>query len=353
MPDPITRPMSQPAPDPASGPERAFVQKGASAHFDVAFDGQTETFHFLLLPKTTMLAVAAAIEPLRIANQISEQPLYNWYTLSETGAPITCSNGMRITPDKALDSLPKDALCFVCGGVEPERNISKQVLAWMRREARFGRRFGGICTGAFALAAAGLIKNQYFTLHWENQPRFQEDHPELTPTDRLFEIDNGLITCGGGNASIDMMLALMERRHGARLAAVVADMCLHGRATSAKSSQTTAAAAAIGSRNPHLLAALELMRGEVETPLSMSEICAQLGVSRRQIERLFLRHIGQPPMQCYLELRLARARSYLKETNMTVADVAAATGFSSSNHFTKRFKERYGRTPRSYRVSWN
>ena len=332
---------------------RSFVEKGSSAHFDVEFDGVTDTFHFLLLPKTTMLAVAAAIEPLRIANQITEKPLYNWYTLSETGAPVTCSNGMRITPDKPLESLPSGAYCFVCGGVEPERNISKPVLSWIRRESRFGRKFGGICTGSFALAATGLIKDQYFTLHWENQQRFREDYPDLTPTDRLYEIDKGLITCGGGNASIDMMLAPMERRHGPKLAAVVADMCLHGRATSSKSSQTTASSAAIGSRNPHLLAALDLMRAEVEDPLSMSDICSELGVSRRQIERLFLRHIGQPPMHCYLEIRLARALAYLKETNMTVADVAVATGFSSSNHFTKRFKERYNRTPRSYRVSWS
>jgi transcriptional regulator GlxA family with amidase domain len=332
---------------------RSFVEKGSSAHFDVEFDGVTDTFHFLLLPKTTMLAVAAAIEPLRIANQITEKPLYNWYTLSETGAPVTCSNGMRITPDKPLENLPSGAYCFVCGGVEPERNISKPVLSWIRRESRFGRKFGGICTGSFALAATGLIKDQYFTLHWENQQRFREDYPDLTPTDRLYEIDKGLITCGGGNASIDMMLALMERRHGPKLAAVVADMCLHGRATSSKSSQTTASSAAIGSRNPHLLAALDLMRAEVEDPLSMSDICSELGVSRRQIERLFLRHIGQPPMHCYLEIRLARALAYLKETNMTVADVAVATGFSSSNHFTKRFKERYNRTPRSYRVSWS
>ncbi len=332
---------------------RNFVEKGASAHFDIKWDGTTDVLHFLLLPQTTMLALAAAIEPLRIANQITEAPLYNRFTASQNGAPVRCSNGMQISPDMGMDALPRGARCFVCAGTEPEKTASDKTLAWLRREARFGREFGGICTGTFALARAGLIGEHYFTLHWENQTGFREAFPNLAPTDRLYEIDRGLITCGGGNAATDMMLALIEQRHGAKLAAVVADMCLHRRSDSAQSVQTTAHSAAIGSRNPHLIAALDIMHANVEEPLSMTEICAATGVSRRQIERLFMQHLGRAPMQTYLDVRLSSALAYLKETNMTVAEVAAATGFSSTGHFARRFKERYGRTPRSYRVSWS
>lgn len=343
--------MTQPDQTPPM-PPRSFIEKGASAHFDLAFEGPAEPFYFLLLPKTTMLAVAAAIEPLRIANQITERELFTWYTLTEDGGPITCSNGMRITPDGDLLGIAGEARCFVCAGVEPERSASEAVLAWMRRQARFGRRFGGICTGAFALARAGLIGQRRFTLHWENQDGFREHFPELAPTNRLYEQDGELITCGGGNAAIDMMLSLVEARHGPRLAAMVADMCLHMRASDPRAAQTTGHAAAIGSRNRNLIAAIELMEREIEEPLGMEEICAELNISRRQLERLFLRHLGETPMAHYLGLRLARALGYLRETAMSTAEVAAATGFSSSNHFARRFKERYGKTPRAYRRSW-
>lgn len=332
--------------------DRTFIEKGASAHFELGYDGPSQPFYFLLLPKTTMLAIAAAIEPLRIANQITERELYTWHTLTEDGAAVTCSNGMRITPDGDLASVTGTARCFVCAGVEPESSASEAVLGWIRREARFGRRFGGICTGAYALAKAGLIGKRRFTLHWENQQGFREAFPKLDPSLSLYEDDDGLITCGGGNAATDMMLSLVEAQHGTRLATVIADMCLHSRAVDPSTPQTTARSAAIGSRNRNLIAALELMEREIEEPLAMDDICEELRISRRQLERLFLRHLGETPMAHYLGLRLARALGYLRETNMTTAEIAVATGFSSSNHFARRFKERYGRTPREYRQSW-
>ena len=198
-----------------------------------------------------MLAVAAAIEPLRIANQLTKKQLYTWHTITEDGQPVTCSNGLRITPDEALAPLPTDAMGFVCAGVEPEKSHSPAVLAWLRREYRFGRALGGICTGAFALAHAGLLSGRKFTLHWENQPGFAEAFPLLIPTPNIFEADGRITTCGGGNAAIDMMLALIEQRHGPELAIMVADMCIHMR-SGARAPQRSAQSVAIGSRNPAL-----------------------------------------------------------------------------------------------------
>ncbi|MCG7574382.1 GlxA family transcriptional regulator [Phaeobacter sp. CNT1-3] len=330
-----------------------FIQRAASANFPMEFDGPPEDFYFLLLPKATMLAVAAAIEPLRIANQLTKQQLYRWYTMSEDGSTITCSNGMMITPDMALDPLPLNSYGFVCSGVEPQTQIGDATLNWLRREDRFGRRLGSICSGAFALARAGLLKDRRFTLHWENQLGLMEEFPDLEPTSALYEVDGRIMTCGGGNSSLDMMLTLIEQRHGADLAIMVADMCIHLRSGAQTAPQRSASSAAIGCRNRNLLAAIQIMEQEIEEPLSMEEIADRLGVSRRQVERLFKRYLNQSPISYYNDLRLSRAYGMLNETDLTVTEIAAATGFRSSSHMARVFREKYGSSPNAHRKSWS
>lgn len=330
-----------------------FIQRAASANFPMQFDGPPEDFYFLLLPKATMLAVAAAIEPLRIANQLTKQQLYRWYTMSEDGNAVTCSNGMTVTPDMAIEVLPNNSYGFVCSGVEPQTTISDVTLNWLRREDRFGRNLGSICSGAFALARAGLLKNRRFTLHWENQPGLIEEFPDLTPSPALYEVDGRIMTCGGGNSSIDMILALIEAQHGAQLAIMVADMCIHLRSGTQQAPQRSASSAAIGCRNRNLLAAISLMEQEIEDPLSMDDIAERLGVSRRQVERLFKRYLNQSPISYYNDLRLSRAYGMLNETDLTVTEIAAATGFRSSSHMARVFREKYGSSPNAHRKSWS
>ncbi len=330
-----------------------FVQKGAAATLTVATAGAPQDFYFLLLDKSTMLAVAAAIEPLRIANQVTNSTLYRWYVMTEDGKPVTCSNGMMVTPDHALKPLPAEAIGFVCAGVEPQDSYGEATLNWLRREARFGRRLGGICTGAFALAQAGLLREKSFTLHWENQPSFVEKFPDLKPSPHIYETDDRMMTCGGGNASTDMMLNLIEAQHGKRLAIIVADMCLHLRSGSKMVSQKSNYAVAIGSRNPRLLAALQLMQESIENPLTIEDLCKELDISRRQLERLFSRYLDQSPVQVYFDMRLSHANALMTETNMSVTEIALASGFNSATHFSRQFKRKFGTSPHFFRKGWS
>ena len=333
--------------------EDTFVQKGAAATLAIPFDGATQDFYFLLLPKATMLPVAAAIEPLRIANQVTNSKLYRWFIMTEDGEPMRCSNGMMITPDLPLQPLPSEALGFVCAGVEPQSTAGEATLNWLRREHRFGRSVGGICTGAFALAQAGLIRNQAFTLHWENQPGFQESYPDLEPTENTFEISGSLMTCGGGNAATDLMLHLIEERHGKQLAIIVADMCLHARSGGQAAPQKSNFAVAIGSRNQRLLSALQLMQDSIEEPLSIGELCDRLDISRRQLERLFSRYLNQSPMHVYFDMRLSHAFALMNETSMSVTEIALASGFNSATHFSRQFKRKFGASPHFFRKGWS
>jgi transcriptional regulator GlxA family with amidase domain len=330
---------------------RSFVPKGA-ASYQVAYDGPPRDVYFLLLPKLTLLAFTSAVEPLRVANQVAGRELYRWFVMTEDGGPVFCSCGVNITPDSGLCDVPRGALAFVCAGIEPTETVSARATAWISRQRAFGCTVGGICTGAFALAQAGLLEGRRFTLHWENQPAFTEKFLGLDPTGALYENDRGLITCGGGSAATDMMLDIIETDHGASLATIVADMCLHFRANQQEAMQKSAYSVALSSRNQHLIAAMRYMNDHLEAPAEIAEVAAHARISRRQLERLFTTHVGTTPAQFYMDLRIARAHALLNETDMTVAEIAAATGFNSTSQLAARFRKRFGAAPRAYRKSW-
>ncbi|WP_170765062.1 GlxA family transcriptional regulator [Ruegeria lacuscaerulensis] len=331
---------------------RNFVPKGA-ASYRVVYNGPAKEIYFLLLPKLTMLAFSAAVEPLRIANQVTNKELYKWFLITEDGNPVTCSNGIEITPDFALQNLPRSSRLFVCSGIEPAESTNPKVLSWISRQRTFGCDLGGICTGAFALAKAGVLSGKRFTLHWENHPAFVEHFVDLEPSANLYEIDNELMTCGGGNAATDMMLDMIESDFGNDLAVIVSDMCIHFRSNNSKTLQKSAFSVALGSRNQYLINAMQIMHENLEEPLDISEIAEAVQISRRQLERLFQKYVEISPVQFYIELRVARAYALLSETEMTVAEIAAATGFSSATQLTVRFKKRYGGAPTSFRRGWS
>ncbi|MGC3939081.1 GlxA family transcriptional regulator [Roseobacter sp. EG26] len=332
--------------------EKNFIPKGA-ASFQINFDGKTRDIYFLLLPKLTMLAFSAALEPLRVANQVTNKELYRWYLVSEDGQKVQCSNGVEISADLDLENIPRAARLFVCSGIEPAESTSPKVLAWLNRQRAFGCHLGGICTGAFALAKIGALRGRKFTLHWENQPAFSEYFDGLEPSTNLYEIDKDLMTCGGGNAATDMMLDMIESDFGKDLAIIISDMCIHFRSNNRKALQKSAYSVALGSRNQKLINAMQVMHDHIEEPLEITEIADLANISRRQLERLFQKYVEISPVQFYIELRVARAHALLNETDMTVAQIAAATGFGSTTQLAVRFKKRFGKSPSAFRRGWS
>ncbi|SMO61983.1 transcriptional regulator, AraC family with amidase-like domain [Ruegeria faecimaris] len=329
-----------------------FLPKGAIS-VDVSYDGPPKAFYFLLLPNTTMLAFSAAIEPLRISNQLSRKQLFEWYVLSTDGEPVTCSNGIRVQADHSVHDLEKGAFVFVCSGTQPMRSFNTNVLNWIRRQKAHGCEFGGICTGAFALAKAGVIGTRNFTVHWENRPGFCENFPTMEPTQNLYEIDGKLRTCGGGHASTDMMLEVIEELFGNALANNVSEMCLHRRLGEGGSKQVSPVSALLGTRNAKLIEAVQIMRENIETQLSLEAIADQASLSRRHMERLFRQHTNMSPGRFYNELRLDRAFALLNETNLSVSEIAFASGFSSTDRLSVHFRNRFRISPHNFRRSWS
>lgn len=320
------------------------VPKGA-AFFPAPEARPTRSYAFIVVPGFTLLAFASAVEPLRIANQLSQQPLYRWRVLSETGAAVVSSSGIPVGVDGKLDPQDKATRLFVCAGNPQMAAADPAIVAAVQRHHRFGGVVGGICTGAVALAKAGLVDRRRFTLHWENQPGFIETFPDLTPTVNRFETDDRLLTCGGGAASTDMMLSIIAIDHGGGFAAMVSEMCLRTVMPGVNAEQRSSLTALMSSRNPVLVATVTLMNRHFDEPLSMDELAAAAGYSRRHLERLFKDAVGKTPGDFYRGLRLDRGRNLLSTTNLTLMEVSLACGFSTVSHFSKSFRARFGTAP--------
>jgi transcriptional regulator GlxA family with amidase domain len=324
------------------------IPRGA-AFFDVGALGTAREFAFLLLPQFTLLAFSAALDPLRIANQLAQRPLYRWAAYSEDGAAVTSSCGMTVSVDKALDSFAPGAHAFVCAGTVHEFDSSAKTNSALRRHAKHGGVVGGICTGAITLARAGLLQGKRATLHWENQPAFREEFPEQEVSTAIYEIDGKVLTCGGGVASTDLMLTLVEEDFGPQFALAVADMCVYGGRRTQSAHQRSSLSMLLGSRNAKLVEIGRLMHDNIEDPLPLAELCQQVGVSRRQVERLFVKYLGTSPLKYYRGLRLDHARALLRETDMSITEVGLASGFASDSAFLKGFRARFGISPSKFR----
>lgn len=325
-----------------------FVAKGV-AHVTLPPVVEPMMVTFVLLPKFTMLAFASAIEPMRIANQLTGQILFRWRVLSADGLPVACSNGVPIVADGAFPGTQPEGVILICSGVEPEEQVSAALGDWVRGLWRRGRTVGGLCTGAYALAKAGILKDRRFTLHWENITGFIETFPDLGPARQVFCIDDRIVTCAGGVAAADLMLKLIHDRYGMVLSQEVMNMCLLTARRTEADEQTTSLSARLGTRHEKLIEAVAFLEARIEEPFDLDACAEKLRLSRRQIERLFNRYLGVTPVRYMNDLRLQRGRALLAETDMSVTDVAIACGYTSASHFSKSFRQRYGVSP--YRFS--
>lgn len=292
-----------------------------------------------------MIALTSAIEPLRHANQMSGTRYYQWGVYSETGYGISASNGLNVGVEGTLADIHPNATVVLCGGPNIEQHTTSRLIAWLRKTARHGRDIGALCTGTHALAKAGLLSHRRCTIHWENAESFTENFPDLEMTGQLYEIDRDRFTCAGETASIDLMVTMISVQHDKQLASTVADQVLHSPVREAKQSQRPSRNTRIGVRNSKLSKAIERMEECIEEPATPLELAECSGLSRRQLERLFEKHLGVSLQRYYRSLRLQKARTYLLQTDMSVMDVAVACGFSSASHFSKCYRNEFQNSP--------
>lgn len=302
-------------------------------------------FIFVLMDDFTLLSFASALDALRIANRMANKTLYSWMFIGEGGDTVSCSAGTSFKLDDDLIELKRDDVVMLCGGMKIQHNTTKRLLNWIRREARKGLAFAGLCTAAYPLAKAGLLDGKRATIHWENQDSFAEEFDEVDLTKSVFVADGGRMTTAGGTSSIDLMLKLIADDHGEELANAVADQMIYSSIRTDQDTQRLSVPTRIGVRHPKLSQVIQMMETNIEEPISPSLLAKQVGMSTRQLERLFRRYLNRSPKRYYMELRLQKARNLLMQTDMSVINVALACGFASPSHFSKCYRSHYDTTP--------
>jgi transcriptional regulator GlxA family with amidase domain len=305
--------------------------------------GDLSNFGFFLLPDYSMIAVANAIEACRMANRCVGREVYSWRVLGLDDKPVPASNGMTIAPMVPLDSTKPD-IVFACGGVDVRSKTAKPHLTALRKLARRGVSLGALCTGTFALAEAGLLDGYRCAVHWEDSAAIRAEFPAVKLVNELFVLDRDRLTCTGGIGPLDMMLFLIEKKLGRRIAEQVSLTFILDRIRESGERQPVNEYRIVPDHT--LNRAIALIEAQLADPQSMHEIATQLGISLRQLERLFRKHLNESPGAYAQKRRLKQAQAMLREKKLPVTNIALSCGFSSSAYFSAAYRSHFGYSPR-------
>ncbi|QEL57858.1 GlxA family transcriptional regulator [Chromobacterium paludis] len=307
-------------------------------------------FGFLLLPHASMADFASASEVLTHANLLAEKKLYETLLLSLDGAPVQLSNGVKLAVDLPLSYAPKlDYLMILADEIGNEFAL-EELSKGIANANTDKMTMAGIGCGSYWLARAGLLAGQRATIHWREIARLTEEFPDVIVTSNLYESEGRCQSCAGGAATFDFMLDLVGKQHGHEFIAQLSELFSMERIRPGSERQRIPLATRIGGSQPKLTEAVSLMEANIEEPLSTDDIAYYVGVSRRQLERLFKQYLGTVPSKYYLELRLNRARQLLLQTSKSIVQIGLACGFSSGPHFSSTYRNHFNITPREERA---
>jgi len=311
-------------------------------------------FGFLLINDFSLISMSSAIEPLRMANRLSGQMYYSWRTIGETGEDVVASDGLSVNAEYSIDDpdvLSDLDIVVVCGGRRIDTNTSEPILRWLKTADSHGIVLGAVCTGSYVLAKAGLLDGYRCSVHWENFASLTDLFPSVSVSRNVYTIDKNRYTSSGGTAPVDMMLYLVRTQLGGDVSAGVAEQFVYERVRQSDDPQRVPLRHTIGNQSEKLIVAVELMEANIREPISQIELAEYVGLSQRQLQRLFQRYLISTPSKHYLQIRLLRARELLQQTRLSLVEIASMTGFVSSSHFSKSYKEHYGHTPSAERRS--
>ena len=304
---------------------------------------------FLLVDGFALMSYSAAIEPLRAANLLADRTMYAFEQIPGSGERAVSSSGAVVNATaKVGDRVNVDLLLVVAGG-DPVRFKGLHVFQWLRTLARRGVPLGGVSGGPVILARAGVMAGRRMTVHWEHGPALAELDPDLMLERSLFVLDRDRITCAGGTAPLDMMHALITKHHGADFARRVSDWFMHTEVRPSGGPQRAGLVERYGTTNRSVVQTIEIMEGHIADPLTLPQLSTLTGLGVRQLNRLFREKLGISTMGFYRDLRLEKAENLLQQSTLTVTEIAQATGFSGSAHFSQAFRARYGRAPTDLR----
>lgn len=304
----------------------------------------------VLVPGFSLMSFSSLVEPMRGANRALRTTVFEWVLASPDGGIIFASNGMAVGTVACADI--RDGafdLAVVCGGQEDETFASRGLHSLLRHLRRRRITIGSVSTATFILARAGILDGRRCTTHWAYIDTFRDTFPEIEVTNELFVMEDGIFTCAGGIAALDVMLVFIRGLCGGEVVNLVSENFIYGSVRDAHDSQRMALGLRHGVSHPNLMSAMAAMEANTELPLRLPEIARSAGISQRHLERLFRDRMGVSASRFYVQLRLEKARRLLRNSSVPVYEIAVATGFSSAAHFSRAFRAQFGRPPSAER----
>jgi transcriptional regulator GlxA family with amidase domain len=309
---------------------------------------------FCLCPGFPLLSLAAALDVLRLANRFAARNYYQWLILGEADQPVSDGNGIPVAPGSRLDAAGHVDFAFIVAGFDAGQIRQPRLGAWLTRQAHSGCILGGISSGAFLLARAGLLNQYSATTHWEDFESFCLLFPEVQTRYQRFVIDRGRITCAGGSATLDLFIELVRQDLGNQVALKISrQMLLQEQSVVVPGSLVKRTAA--GHYSAPVQRALSLIEAGVGQSIGVNELAQRSGISRRELLRLFRQELNNTPSRILRQRRLDRARSLILNTGLPMTTIAESVGFSSQSHLTSSYRVEFGITPaqqrREYRAA--
>lgn len=312
-------------------------------------DAQKFKVSILVVPQSSMMTLAAVVDPLRAANRLAREHIYDWNIYSLDGQSVMLTSGIDIAVAGEFSAEDTGDALLVIAGFNHTHWASAKYLS---RLAAAARRFNTICgieAGTWLLAKAGIVTDHRVTTHWEDVDALRAAFPNLQVRRDRYTIDRKIWTSGGAVPSLDMMLQYIRTSQNQSLAQDIASVFIYHDSLPASDAQLSAASARYVLSEPRLATALAIMAANIEEPLSIAQIHQALGVSIKTLENLFVKHLSVTPKTYYLRLRLQAARKLILASALSITDVGLQSGFNSPTDFSRAFKRHFGVTPSALR----
>ncbi|MFC4350995.1 GlxA family transcriptional regulator [Fodinicurvata halophila] len=304
----------------------------------------TVRYGLFILPGFDLVSFSVCCETLRLANDVARQKLYSWEVVTGSGQAVESASRIPVSGRSlAGESTDYDRL-VVFAGNQATSYANRNVFDWLRQLSRRGCLLGGVDAGVWVLARAGLLGGYRFALGSGYHLAFRETFDLVPEPAHPFVLDRERLTWAGGGSAFEAMFEQLRQDHGRTLSSSVARSSRYPVLPETPEPQSTAL--------PEKLATcLEIMKQNIEEPLSSAELAAAVGLSVRHLERLFHGTFQAAPQKVYRSLRLQEARRLVHFTELSITEISIATGFDSCSHFARCFRGEFDMTPSSWRRS--
>ncbi|MDW3221569.1 MAG: GlxA family transcriptional regulator [Paracoccaceae bacterium] len=311
---------------------------------------------FLIFPGFPMACLTSMIEPLRAANEIVGQEVFGWQLISEDGRRVEASAHVWFEPDLSLKEAADLDQIYLLSGPFSRFQHPVEAEGKLRRLARHGVTMGAISGGIFPLARSGLLEQHTTSVHWCYETAFSTEFPDLLATEDVIMIDRTRVTASGAGAAFDLSLHLIEAASGGDVATEVACWFQHPLVRGQGVSQRKPTFAAESTNDmlpPAVRRSIEMFADHIEDPLNIADVAQEVGLSVRQLERVFYKTTGNTPHGYYKSLRMHRARQLLLYGNLSMTEIALAVGYSTSSSLIKTYMDVFATHPREEREKVN